>query len=268
MLHILEYTYWNLALVFLAGQTGQPVLELLHTRKLNMKRITPENWQEVTLALSSSEDIFGTVDETLLVDCSKLSLVEPSVDFWKSLSSYGDVFLYRSADPMLNAADRKNLKTAGALFHTFKTIDTATARTLATEQNSQLSRPLSTEILEKIISKSSHYDEILDAIDYLSLTNDASNHIDDVFISEQPALFMMPFRPLTHPQDIQFWAHIPEDDLQFALAIIGSKLTKNRSDSNNEILKELINTDFAMKSPNILSAFTLWKLFLWKAKNQ
>jgi len=261
MLHLLEYSHFNLALAFVAQSLGTDVLTTIQTRTLPAKKITLENWGDLLIHLSNSDDIFGNSDEALFVDCAALSLSQPSKEFWsQAIQSPIQIFLYSSENPIYKATDKKVLKSAKAQFHLFKKLDATVAANLANTHGAAQNLPL--QVIAQIIQKAQHYDEIIDAIDFLALTPDPQDALSIVFPSEETQLFVRPFRPDTHSQDFLHWINIDENEIQLAEALVGGKLHKA---GNNKLLSELIATDIRMKESAKLPAKTWWKLFVWKA---
>jgi len=257
MIYILEYAHLNLTFPFISQKTGISLLDTLKNPHAFLHKTELENWADLS-NLSSDEDIFGNSSEFLFIDFKNLSLSNTKPEFWKNLLFDKPVFLYSSEQNSFKAEEKKVLKQPNIFVETFKKIDTSTALYIAAEHAKQYNLP--ENLVTEVSKKSVHYNQIIDSLDFLVLTPNPQECIKEIFTEEKPGLFVYPFRPKTNPKDIDIWKNISEDEIQLAVALIGSKLTKNK---DFKTLSKLIQTDLAMKESAKLSLKTWWNLFLW-----
>ncbi len=132
---------------------------------------------------------------------------------------------------------------------------------IAQDYNNFLNLGLNPRELNQVIASSGTYREIIDNLDFLSLTESPSSHIGEFLIEEKPMLFILPFGPTMSRSVINTWKNIPEDDMQLSLSLAFTKLQKL---GQKNLIQEVINTDYKVKTSTKLTPLVLWKYLLWK----
>jgi len=137
---------------------------------------------------------------------------------------------------------------------------------LATDYAKQLGLSLSLSLsqLNQVTSSASTYREIIDHLDFLNLTDSPGQYISELIIADKPMLFMQAFGARISQSTIDIWKNIPEGEMQLSLSLAYTKLLKA---GEKNLIKDLIDTDFKVKTSTKLTPLTHWKYFLWRVIN-
>ncbi len=135
---------------------------------------------------------------------------------------------------------------------------------LTTDYAKQLGLSLSLSQLNQVTSSAATYREIIDHLDFLSLTDKPAQYINQLIIEDKPMLFMQAFGTRMSQSTIDIWKNIPEGEMQLSLSLAYTKLLKA---GEKNLIKDLIDTDFKVKTSTKLTPLTRWKYFLWQVAN-
>ena len=135
---------------------------------------------------------------------------------------------------------------------------------LATDYAQRLELSLNPSQLKQVASSASTYREIIDHLDFLSLTDKPAQYINQLIIEDKPMLFMQAFGTRMSQSTIDIWKNIPEGEMQLSLSLAYTKLLKA---GEKNLIKDLIDTDFKVKTSTKLTPLTRWKYFLWQVAN-
>ncbi|MBC7406638.1 MAG: hypothetical protein H7230_04180 [Candidatus Parcubacteria bacterium] len=135
---------------------------------------------------------------------------------------------------------------------------------LATDYAQRLELSLNPSQLKQVASSAATYREIIDHLDFLSLTDKPAQYINQLIIEDKPILFMQAFGTRMSQSTIDIWKNIPEGEMQLSLSLAYTKLLKA---GEKNLIKDLIDTDFKVKTSTKLTPLTRWKYFLWQVAN-
>lgn len=257
----IEFTDYSLMVVYLAQQLGQkPLACLQQPLQLDLNKLRVNSLAELDLQTVSSDDLFGENSNTswlvdiLDSDLKKLEHLKQNND--------NNIYLF-SSQIELKADDKKLLKKCNINYQELKKIDSITLTQIAQEYCQQSS--LDFTKIKPLLNQTKSYQEILDNIDFIKLSNDSKNAVNSLIKEDKLPLFMRGFNVNSLPKDTTIWAReVDENDLQLALSVIYSKLDKQNS---KVLIQKLILTDQKIKTRSKIKPLTWFKLFLWQASN-
>jgi hypothetical protein len=284
-LHFIEEGSYDKILIQLAKQNNseqENLYELLnHPDKYHYQKICVSNWLEIQESINQSQQDLLFVDDDLqttkcyIVDINKILLESDikHIQYLQNNDSGKDLIVYRSEIDSWSADEKKLLKKYNISLLNLKKIDIVLASRLfhnyldSAQQDDQI-RLLSSANQSMLISQSSSYQEIIDKLDLLSLTDDPNLNLHLVTSSNELPIFMLRFDvDKIHTQYKSWLNAINDDNLQLAISLILTKLEKgSNSFLSRKFFDELIQLDLTLKTNNNVSSITFWKLFLWKCK--
>jgi hypothetical protein len=255
----IEFTDYSLMIVYLAKQLGQnPLTCLQQPQQLDLNKLKVNSITDLDLLTISSDDLFGENSHTgWLVD-----ILDSDLKDLDKLSVNENVYLF-SSQIELKADDKKLLKKYNINYQELKKTDSAIVQEIAQEYCQQLG--INSSEIKPLLSQAKSYQEILDNIDFVQLSDNSKNAVESLMKEEKLALFMRGFNVNNLPKDATTWAReVDENDLQLALSLIYSKLDKQNS---KQLLQKLILTDQKIKTRSKIKPLTWFKLFLWQSAN-
>jgi hypothetical protein len=273
MITFIEYTDYSLLLSFVYQKLGnnssfEQVLE--SGMIVGIQKIKLQNVYEIEQYLSIGDGLFGEVSEqtnNFLIDIQEIDLNKYAQYVSEQFITYeGQVFLYSSELDVLNAETKKNLKKYKIEVETLKKIDTNVATKLYQEYCDQTKLQLSSSQIAILISQTISYHEIIDNIDFISMSGNVKKGYEALLKSQKPALFMQGFN-LTNLDAVSWYKNVDENELQLALSLIFGKLDKVSSDKAKYMQQQIIYTDKQIKTSSKLPALTWFRLMLWRAKS-
>ena len=223
-------------------------------------------------AALSAGDIFQEKDTNprILIDYQELELNQESLAIIQGFQGDSLILYSLSPDTGLIKLIGKNLAIQVIDYKQLpkdkntKDIYKTSLNNIAQDYNNFLNLGLNPRELNQITTSSSTYREIIDNLDFLSLTESPSSHIGEFIIEEKPMLFMLPFGPTMSKSVIQTWKNIPEADMQLSLSLAFTKLQKL---GQKNLIQEVINIDYKVKTSTKLAPLVLWKYLLWRVVN-
>lgn len=218
----------------------------------------------------SNGDLFGDTNPLILIDYQELELNTESLKIIQGFQGNHLVLYSLTPDtglmklignnPGIEIIDYKLIQKDKSTKEAYK----ATLSNLAHNYSTSLNLELTPRELNQITLGASTYREVIDNLDFLSLTDNPSLHIGEFLIEEKPMLFMLPFAPTMSKSVINTWKNISEADMQLSLSLAYTKLQKLGQKS---LIQEVVNTDYRLKTGTKLAPLVLWKYLLWKTIN-
>jgi|GEM_PF-4301228 len=272
MLTFLENLEWSRAQTYLSSHFNlNPLDVLLGNRELPVKKIVLGGWSELAEQLDSGNNSLfdsGVGEYEFLIDIKQLEITTKQIDFLKDLTQNNQNYYFYSSSTDTYKTDVKVLfKKNQFLVTSLKKIDPAQALSIAKDYTDVSGAKLHSSSLNKLVNQVETYSEIIDKIDFLNLTGDPEKNLNEVLITTKQEVFMMSFDLNNLGRSVQAWVGIDESELQLAISVVFGKLIKSNHRLAPKILRDLIMTDFNLKTITKIPSLTLWKLFVWKSVN-
>lgn len=158
----------------------------------------------------------------------------------------------------LTTTDKTLLKKYKINFEELK-IDDQTKINLATQYQQKLGLNLTNQEVEELIFETTSLVEIINKIDFLSLTENPKKYLPNVCKTREILLFTVSL------DKIQKWYDLVGDDnLQLALSLIFGKLEKK----NMKLAKLVVQTDKRIKTRGGIKPILWWKMLLWEIEKE
>ena len=253
--------------VYLADYFMIPALPiLLGDDILPIRKEKIASWSDLGNLISQESMSFFESDDDykqVLVDYSDLELNTKNINFLKTLETE-NIFFYSSAIQTISLENSKEMKKHNFNIVNLKKIDSNRQKEIATDYRNQIQLMINESKIKQIVDQCGTYIEIINALDYIKLSDKYDEAVESLIIPSKPELFMMSFdnRDLT-----KWYKYVGEGEIQLASSLIHTKLSKNLTPKNQKIIKLLIESDYNSKSNSRVSSLTYWKLFLWNAQN-
>lgn len=251
--------------VYLADYFMVPVLPiLLGDDILPIRKEKIASWSDLGNLISQESMSFFDVDESfesVLVDYSDLDLNLKSINYLKSLEAQ-NIFLYSSISQIFSSDNLKEIKKNGFNIQNLKKVDANRQKEIAVDYRNQIQLMINEARLGQVVNQSATYIEIINALDYIKLSDNYDEAVNSLIIPSKPELFMMGF---DNRNLINWLRYVNEDEIQLASSLIHTKLSKNLTPKNQKLIKLLIESDYNSKNNSRVSSLTYWKLFLWNA---
>lgn len=158
----------------------------------------------------------------------------------------------------LTTTDKTLLKKHKISFTDLK-IDEKTKINLATQYQQKLGLNLTNNEIEELTFETTSLVEIINKIDFLSLTENPKKYLPNVCKTREILLFTLGL------DKIQRWYNLVGDDnLQLALSLIFGKLEKK----NMKLVKLVVQTDKRIKTRGGIKPILWWKMLLWNLEKE
>ncbi len=263
----LEYTELSLALGEIAVRRGLDLLEILSNSQL-VQRQKVSNVTELMEILNAEESLFGEISNLpTLVDVQNIQLTSKLVGIIANCEILNPIFLTSTINDSLDAETKKVCKKFDLELITLKKLNPELAKQIARKYSLSLELTASPKKIEDLASQCISYFEIIDSLDFISLSDNQNKAIDSILKPFKLQLFMQGFNPNNlSSKEIQPWVKdVDEGELQLALSLIYTKLSKIDSKFSKKLLQELILTDQRIKTRAKISPLIWYRLFLYKS---
>lgn len=271
MITFLEnFEYSRFQVWFASRYQIQPLQILTSVIPLPVQKIQLSSWPELSDQINlNNADLFDfeVSDSNFLIDFGNLEISPKVIETLKTIESLsGQYFFYSNSQETLKAETKAFVKKNKLEITSLKKIDESLALSIASEYNLQAQTNLKSTSLSRLIQKIETYQEIVDKIDFLSLSGDSEKFLEQVLIVPKQEIFMMAF-DLNNPAKNQSWLNIEESEIQLAVSIVFGKLIKSNTTLAKKALADLIQTDYNIKTVTKVNSLTFWKLFIWNTNN-
>ena len=221
------------------------------------------NWAELNTLGAGS--LFQEQPQIHLVDISGVRVSADLKSF--AFDPVDPVYLYHPEEHKLASPERKLLRGAGVDYEKLKKLDLATVRKYAQEYVRTRQLDIDEATLSQVLQVAESLPEITNVLSVVAHpTIDTKEYLQAIRTTEPPKLYMSDFRP-GDKRSLDVWRkYVPEDEVQLALSLIHTKLSKYHRDTAR--LGDVIETDRLIKTNAQASPLTWYRLLLWKAWRQ
>ncbi len=262
----LEAAHISLIQEYVCAINGQNLLEVLGGRSLNLERTKIDSWQEVG-SFTNSAGIFSEELTLILVDVQDLQPIL-GLESLFNLNENSSILFWSSTEKNWLAPLQKIWTSSGAKYvklapnkDTFKNL----VNQYLVENNGQNNFKLTNYQTEKLINSCSNYQELVDKLDLLSVSNNPEELLTWFEPEAATELFRLPFRLNNLAADTKLWVDsVPDDDTQFALSILWGKAEKL---GRKDILQLIIKTDLEMKTRSKIPPILQFKKLMFEIGN-
>jgi hypothetical protein len=265
----LEYTELSLALAEISDRCNLNLLEVLGNNSL-IQRQKVSNVTELMEILNTEESLFGdSSDLPTLVDIQNIELTSKLIEIITKCETPNPIFICSTVNDSIDADTKKHCKKFNLEVLSLKKINPEIAKKIAREYSTIINIKPSVKKIEDLATQCVSYFEIIDSLDFISLSDDQNSAIDSMLKPFKLQLFMRGFNPNSLSiKEIQPWVKdVDEGELQLALSLIFTKLSKLDSTHSKKMLQELILTDQRIKTRAKISPLVWYRLFLYKCIN-
>lgn len=274
MIYYLEFNNYSHLQEFLATKIGFNPLDFYTKKPLPFNKIKIKQWQDLQTQLDVDNLLFAQEQENIqlknfLVNIHDLQINPYLSDFLvKIKNTFENLFLFSLDKDKLLAEEKKSLKKAKIDYQKLKSDKNLRLKS-AQEYQTILNLTYSHSSLLYLAENSDSIQEVVDRLDFLALSGLSENQIKNYFSSKTP-LFMLPFSVNNLVKNTLLWYQNlnSPDDLQLALSLLMTKLEKQKTKNNlnliNKIKKIILDMDFEMRNNNKIKPTVHWKLMLWK----
>lgn len=265
----LEYTELSLALAEIAERCNANLLEILNNNNL-IQRQKVSTVTELMEVLNAEESLFGDSSNLpTLVDIQNVELTSKLIEIIASCEIPNPIFVCSTINDSVDADTKKQCKKSSLEVVSLKKINPEIAKNIAREYSTNISIKASVKKIEDLATQCVSYFEIIDSLDFITLSDDQNSAIDSMLKPFKLQLFMRGFNPNSLSiKEIQPWVKdVDEGELQLALSLIFTKLSKLDSSLSKKLLQELILTDQRIKTRAKISPLVWYRLFLYKCIN-
>jgi hypothetical protein len=262
MISFLNYSNFDLVLEYLSPDNLLEIL--LRQKKIEFTKIKLSSWSQVFELCNIDEDIFGNqINKGLLLDFEDLKLWQ--IEELSKLKTDKQIYLYSSSlEDIFTAETKKTIKKHFELVelkknnpNTEKEIFENYAKTL--NLNFKNSNTVNSILAQGFAS----YLEIINILDFCSVSKDLDIALSSFLVESQKPLFMESFDILKPKLSSQKWNKLIKNDteLQLAISLLFGKIAKQKN--CQEYLKKIILLDQDLKTKSG-SQILWWKLYLWQ----
>ena len=219
------------------------------------------------MAVITKENV-DIVNLQIVIDIQDIPIIEiPKI--LTSIDNCGYRVYFYSTTTTLVLDDKKLFKKHSIEYKELKKVNKDTATEICTKYSNDQKITIPKIEMSKLCDQALSYYEIIDNIDFISLSSDQDAAYQNLFREEKVPLFMRVFSLNSIKKDSSIWAkQVNEDELQLALSLIFTKLSKTNTQVSRDCIKELIETDQKIKTRAKINPHTWYKLLLWKMANQ
>jgi hypothetical protein len=272
MITYLEYTDYSLILHYICKKLNQESdfeNSLINGKIPNVEKIKLQNIFEIEQYLASPDGLFEEASEQIinyLIDLQAIDITRHAEYLADKLENYeGKVFVYSSEIDSINAETKKTLKKYKIEVETLKKIDPEIATALYNSYCGENQIQLSGSQIKMLVEQTTSYHEIIDNLDFISMSGELKKGYEALLKSQKPMLFMQGFN-LDKLDYMPWYRNVDDNELQLALSLIFGKMDKSASTDAKYIQQEVINTDQRIKTSSKLPALTWFRLLLFKAR--
>jgi hypothetical protein len=262
-----EFSELSLALGEIAKQRNIDLLRVLESPN-TIERQKVNSVSELLEVLNSEDSLFENTEagKVILVDILGMDLNSKLLENIAKTTSDDFIFVHSSINETFDAETKKHLKKNNLEIVTLKKADPETTKQIAREYSTNLGIKASLKKIEDLAVQCISYFEIIDSLDFIALADDQNEAIDSMLKPFKLQLFMRGFNPNSLSiKEIQPWVKdVDEGELQLALSLIFTKLSKLDSPLSKKLLQELILTDQRIKTRAKISPLVWYRLFLYK----
>ena len=259
---LLEYKLWSHALAYIATENDLNLLDLVLDNTIRKHHI--ESWSDVDQILTP--DIFGSgdSDELNVIDYGELRLNKFFEDV-ATKESEDTVYLVSSTRDKLLLDETKLVKKLKLAKVKIPNPKDPAKMNFIKAYCAKIGAKLSPAAMTNLAKQTNDYYEIIDVIDTGILADDLEGMAKD-YTTQEPQLFMLGFHIDRLTDQVKKWhSYTKPGEEQMAMSLVFGKLLKlPKSSRRDELLRELILSDYNIKTGKIEMA-TAWKLFLWKS---
>lgn len=271
---ILENSTFDRVQSFICELTGQSLLNVLTRREfLSVKRVLLSSWSQLVEQTQTKNAGFlfelegGEDFEVCLCDITDLAVNTQSLQLLKKVSQSGDyssLVIYSSQSLNFGTDQKKEIKKYGLQVVDQKKPDNRLLHELSYAYSKEVGLPLEKEFLTKMADQCIFYQQVIDNIDYMVLSGNPELAYDSLQKEPIDELYKIPFIPGGLNYSLtKKWAKVGQDELQLALSLVYGKLEKQGKPAR-QTLRELINTDYKIKTISKIPALTWWKYFIFR----
>jgi hypothetical protein len=273
MITYLEYTDYSLVLHYICKKLKQESdfeNSLISGKIPNVEKIKLQNIFEIEQYLASPDGLFEDSSDLVtnyLIDLQSIDITRQAEYLSLKLADYeGQVFIYSSEVEGVNADTKKNLKKYKIELETLKKIDPDTTSTLYSNYCNENQIQLTSSQIKTLVEQTISYHEIIDNLDFISMSGDLKTGYEALLKTQKPMLFMQGFN-LDKLDYMPWYRNVDDNELQLALSLIFGKMDKSTSTDAQYIQQEVINTDQKIKTSSKLPSLTWFRLLLFKARS-
>ena len=256
---LLEYKLWSHALAYIAVENDLDLLELVTGSGLRKSYI--ESWSDMDQVLTP--DIFGgETSELNIIDYGDLMMNK----FFENIASKATdetVYLVSSTRDKLLMDETKLVKKLKLTKVKIPNPKDPAKMNFIKSYCTKIGAKLSPAAMTNLAKQTNDYYEIVDVIDTGILGENLEQAAKD-YTTQEPQLFMLGFHIDRIADQVTKWhSYTKPGEEQMAMSLVFGKLLKlPKSSRRDELLRELILSDYNIKTGKIEMA-TAWKLFLW-----
>lgn len=221
--------------------------ELFESQSQNHLKVYLVNFENLSIDKNSSQFLANFVEKNQ----KKPNLENED---WQT-QNQAQIYLY---SPNLTAADKTLLKKHKISFEELK-IDQKTKVDLGANYTQKLELNLTKSEIEELTFETVSLVEIINKLDFLSLTQNPKKYLPEVCKIPQTLLFTLGLEKL------EKWHNLVDDNnLQLALSLLFGKLEKK----NPKLAKLVVQTDKRIKTRGGIKPILWWKMLLWNLEKE
>jgi hypothetical protein len=262
-----EFSELSLALGEISKRHNIDLLKVLTSPNI-IERQKVNSVSELLEILNSEESLFESMEtgRIVLVDILDIDLNPKLIESIAKTPTENYIFVHSSTAETFDADTKKLLKKNDLEIVTLKKVDPEVIKHLARDYSTNLGIKASAKKVEDLATQCISYFEIIDSLDFIVLADDQNSAIDSMLKPFKLQLFMRGFNPNSLSiKEIRPWVKdVDEGELQLALSLIFTKLSKLDSPLSKKLLQELILTDQRIKTRAKISPLIWYRLFLYK----
>ncbi len=266
----IDYSDYSLVQFYLAKSLKANPLDLILGKVNLFRRLELDNWFDLRQELSSGESFFAdekAEKDILLVDLKNLTIDQKAIDFLNNSNTEGYTLFFIRPDKPSQDAEEKKLWTKTGEYVVLKKAEESEKLELARQYVMDLGLDLTRVQIQFLAEQADNFQELIDNLDLVDLADGKPEMLKSLQKNEETQLFMLGFDPQkTSLQALNWYKSVQEEDIQLALSLIFTKLSKFNHPFSKVLLKVLIETDQKMKTRAKIPLTLWWKLFLWKSR--
>lgn len=263
----LLYQNWSDLIKYICDQTDQDFIDSLQNG-LSVERIFLNTWSEITNHIDTVSLFKNNIKSNIkLINVQDLKLDKNAEYFLSKIKENQNIFLYSPNIEKLLADEKKKWSKIRVEVIELKKPDTKNKLDFLQKYIKKDDINLSPQDLKIIAEKSNTFDEVVDLIDMAKLSEQPSQIVGELNRDETVPLFFLSLNTNDWPKSISRWysAITSSDDVQLGLSMLYTK-SDRIGNLSKQIKREIIDTDYRIKSGSKLSSIANWKLLIWKLK--
>ena len=259
-----EYTDYSLLLELLCRKTsGHLLAALLDEKKLNIQKIRVTSVDELAQNLDEAGDLWCLESQERKLKVVDLGVLEISEVLLKVIADKENIILTRIENE-LNIDDKKILKKVGIEVLSLKKVDTEIVTSIYSQYAKVLALDITTTQIAKLAQQTNNYFEIIDNLDFIVLSGETKTAFESLIVEQDLELYKRTFSVNNLAREAKIWykAVSDEGELQLALSLIFTKLSKQNSPIAKEVQKSLIELDKRIKNNSKAKSLTWFRAWL------